>query len=738
MSQTNTVIKRKLSTLFMAMAALGLTACLEETRNTDLQNSLNQDKMSSEESTFIANFDPANGVIPFPNNLLFAGVSGDDGLVAQAADGTVNVPYGANDSDASVKAALSALDGFSTVAPITMTFSSTIDAATIKGNVRVFEVSSDPATKAVTAVVAELQALDPTDLAAGGDYVLSTSGTTLAIVPLKPLKPKTSYLVTVNNGVGGRNGDTVTSSIAYLLAKRTTSLLNEGRSVVPVLSDDDATAFESVRLLTNAAEAVVQAYTVTTDAGDVIADLNAADIALSWSFSTQSVGDVLAQVYAQKPTNPLSSVETTAITTLTSKSDLYKGVLDVPYYLDKTAPLSSAWQYEVSDGVYGIVHAGNPLSPATKVSASKSTETIPLLLSIPNEATIPTGKPADGWPTVIFQHGITRNRTDMIALADTLAAIGVAVVAIDLPLHGIVVDSDVEVSSLSAAQQSAHIVATSFEDAPRERTFSLDLVVQNDAGSIVALGGGDGPDSSGRHFVNLASLLTTRDNLRQGASDLFALTSALDSLSYDGDDTADFDTDKIYFVGHSLGGMVGTLYLQHETRVRDAVLAMPGGGVANLMLGSPTFGPEIIAGLAAEGLAHGSAEFEAFMVAAQTVLDSADPLNAATDEVKTGRGVLMLEIAGDQVVPNDVVGAPLSGATGMVISLALDRITSNSAGADVSGVVTLSEGDHASTLDPGASAAATAAIHTLLASFVLSDGSVIDVEHDSVSGVVVQ
>jgi alpha-beta hydrolase superfamily lysophospholipase len=38
---------------------------------------------------------------------------------------------------------------------------------------------------------------------------------------------------------------------------------------------------------------------------------------------------------------------------------------------------------------------------------------------------------------VIFQHGITRNRTDIFAIASTFAAAGFVTVAIDLPLHGL-------------------------------------------------------------------------------------------------------------------------------------------------------------------------------------------------------------------------------------------------------------------------------------------------------------
>src|SRR3546814_13480725 len=66
----------------------------------------------------------------------------------------------------------------------------------------------------------------------------------------------------------------------------------------------------------------------------------------------------------------------------------------------------------------------------------QSEQTIPVLVTIPNANSGKT-MPADGWPVVIFQHGITGNRTQMIAIAPALAAAGFATVAIDLPLHGL-------------------------------------------------------------------------------------------------------------------------------------------------------------------------------------------------------------------------------------------------------------------------------------------------------------
>ena len=52
--------------------------------------------------------------------------------------------------------------------------------------------------------------------------------------------------------------------------------------------------------------------------------------------------------------------------------------------------------------------------------------TVPVLMTVPNAASGRT-KPAAGWPIVIFNHGITRNRTDALAISATLASQGFAV-----------------------------------------------------------------------------------------------------------------------------------------------------------------------------------------------------------------------------------------------------------------------------------------------------------------------
>ncbi|MDH5301282.1 MAG: Ig-like domain-containing protein [Gammaproteobacteria bacterium] len=391
-------MKNKFLILSVSLLTLLVSGCWDDSRSTHLQDRLATD--SNPDSMFIAEFDPANSVIPFPNNLLFAAVSGSDGSVAQAADGTVNVPYKATDDDASVKAALSALDGFSTTAPITTTFNSTIDAASVIGSVRVFEVTLSGVGGAVVAINRELLLDD--------EFATVAKDKTLAIVPMKPLKPKTSYLVTVSKGLMGRNGDAAKPSIAYALAKRTSPLFDGTHSTVAALDDISAQKFEAVRQLTNFAESAVEGYTVTNDVTST-PDLLAADIVLSWSFTTQSITDVMNAVYsAAVSATPVSSVTSTAIAELADMvpgANVYEGTLSIPYYLDAEitpthiGPLTGHWQSADGREVYWA----NPVVPKS------TTQTIPLLLSVPK-----TAKPGAGWPVVIFQHGITRSRADML------------------------------------------------------------------------------------------------------------------------------------------------------------------------------------------------------------------------------------------------------------------------------------------------------------------------------------
>ncbi len=674
-----------------------------------------------------ARFDPTAGAIPFPSNLLLSGTT----------DLTLNIPVADPGNFGDPKVAMNALDGFSTTSPWTTSFSAPPKVATLLAGqtIRVFEVTLSGPGGGVTGITRELQG--------GAEFVVALtssdpSGRTLAIVPLQPLQQLTSYMAVITNGVTDATGNDVTPDQTYFLAKRTSPLCVNGQSTEPLLPAAQACALEPLRQLTNSQEAAASAAGIAKDR-----------IVVSWVATTQAITPVLGEVRGRvaQSAAPASMVVPTGLTlanlnpALPPVADVYIGTLDLPYYSGTPAagdcaattacpPMTSFWR--AAAGAYLPPFAGqlDPRSTfvtfANPFPVATSTQKVPVLMTIPN-ANSGRSKPAAGWPIVIYQHGITRNRTDMAAVAGTLAGQGFAVIAIDLPLHGI-----------TDPANPLNIANSPFAAAgAKERTFNLDLI-NNTTGAP----GADGTvDESGTHFINLSSLLTSRDNIRQGVSDLFNMSRAIPGMRYSGSGT-DFDGARISFVGQSLGAMVGTVFMAMEPDVAVGVLNVPGGGIARLLEGSPTFGPRIRAGLAAQGVVAGTPDYDAFFGAAQTVIDSADPINFALAKNATllpSKRLLLQEVVGggsvppDLVIPNSVAGAPLSGTEPLIRTLGLASITATTQSANgIRGVVRFLEGDHGSLLSPAASPAATAEMQGEMASMLASGGTVVQITYPAV------
>ncbi|MDH5786257.1 MAG: Ig-like domain-containing protein [Chromatiales bacterium] len=710
MNSVTTQIKITLLAL-SSLALLSMGGC--EQRDTSNQDALNT-------KGFYPRFDPSNGVIPFPNNLLFSGTT----------DLTLNIPVTDPADYSDPKVAMNALDGFSTVAPLTVAFSSAIDTTTMVGGdtVRIFDVTLN-ASGVVTAINSEL--LPNTD------YVLKlspadSSNSTLTIHPMRPFPPSSSYLVTLSRGFTDTLGNNANPELPYALAKGGTSIVtNQACLAVPGscvsaysgFTDAEAEQLEQLRLLTNANEAQIEGYTITADTGGLITDLAASDIVLSWSFTTQSIGNALSGLAAGAApatvvTAPSGMTTQGVVPQLPGIADIHVGTIDLPYYLAApslaapTAPLSEFWK----NG------SGTFLTPLDNTPVATYTQTAPLLMTVPNVGTMPTA----GWPVVIFQHGITQDRTNLIAIADSLAAAGFAAVAIDLPLHGITDGTNPLKATNSTFPSDV------------ERNFGIDFV-DNTTGDA----GPDGvEDESGKHFINLANLLVTRDNLRQAVADLFTLHTTLGSIT-----STTLDTNNVFFVGHSLGAMVGVPLLNLEPTIQDAVLAMPGGGIARFLDGSASFGSEIEAGLASAGVLKGTADYEAFLTAAQTVIDSGDPINYASS-IGNSRGVLLFEVVGgnsslpDQTIPNSLwpyapagtTPTPLAGTTPLAETMGLTKMSAtNLTGADLKAWVRFNAGHHGSILTPNdadgnadaLSASVTTEMQTQMASFLGSSGGLV-------------
>jgi len=242
---------------------------------------------------------------------------------------------------------------------------------------------------------------------------------------------------------------------------------------------------------------------------------------------------------------------------------------------------------------------------------------------------------------------------------------GWAVAAVDLPLHG------VTNTALTTLYQPAN-----------EQTFNLDLVVNASGAS-----GSDGViDPTGTHFINLTYPLASRDNLRQAVVNQLALLRALPSLDLDGDpNTVDIDVTRVAFVGQSLGSITGITFgavIANPTLVPRMTFSVPGGGVAELLQTSPTFGPRINAGLQAQGLLPGTSLYAQYFRDTQQIVDAGDPLNYVASTA-AARTIYFQQVVGattppplpDQVIPNSATARLISAVqAGIAVWLACHRI----------------------------------------------------------------
>ncbi|GGW88195.1 VolA/Pla-1 family phospholipase [Alteromonas halophila] len=476
----------------------------------------------------------------------------------------------------------------------------------------------------------------------------------------------------------------------------------------------------------------------------------------------------------------------------------FEGEISLPYFLgvpsaeNSLAPVNTFWQAACDSGVVlnqasdevlasatpgpnnemcqqlGLADLrvnGEKLDPARNVTrfnpypqptgGNMGKETLDVQITVPNAMVssalgFPIEKPEAGWPVVILSHGITSRKEDMLAITGTLSLAGIATVAIDHPLHG-------------------------------SRGYDLD---------------GDGTDDlnatfvSATHYMNLGNLPTARDNLRQSVSDFMGLRLGLNAVVDTTDSQAvDFDMSRVSVMGVSLGAMtVGNVSAVANTSmggdlaaldglfaVQQASLESPGGGAAQFLLESPSFGP-LIKGLlltesspefralleaqfgstdvteeelaeavglfldnaSEEQMATINGTFAQFAFAAQTVLDAGDPNNYAKTLGET-TPVHMMTVVGDgseQNPPDQVIpvstSLPLAGQMPYAGIVGLQQVTTTQTGDPVSGHVLFNSGAHASSLSPNASPAVTEEMQREVAGYIGSSATVLPITNEDV------
>jgi Pla-1/cef family extracellular lipase len=821
---------KKLIVSLAVISALGLSGCGSETIE-DAKNDVDNNITPLIASARVV-FDPSNGGLSVPNDLLFL----------DTPDGTLNIPVG-RDLDGNIisgekneegneiespnyadpSTALGAVDGWSTTNPfsleITFPAGTSLDSnsATNPASVQIFEtlMGGDPSCEqvprgAACSVVRELTF--------GIDFVTKASGNSVAVVPLKPLKAKTTYILALTNNLKDNNGKAVAGSITY-------DLVRQDIATHPLATQ----AQKSLQGVINSYENTIAAAGADKDA-----------LIYTMALTTQSTIDVLATAKALMANNVPAMLEAImagtpaiditdtdlsvanilagkipdSLVPLYSAANFMQGSITLPYYLgvpsaeNPMAPVNDWWKAlcdsgAILAGVAAKIAAGElppetiPVTPVSvddgtcmAISAAKelpapglralgfdtkrhltkfspvpkANAMMDLVVQITtpdvdkaNEARVAYGatalgvlvEPAAGWPVVILQHGIALKKEDMLVLTGILSLHGMATVAINHPLHG---DPDALGGLYPGGSRGFDITG------PNGTPDGVDDI---NASTV-----------SATHYMNLASLLTTRDNLRQSTSDLLGLRLGLNflgGLDADGNPIK-VDRTNVHFLGHSLGAITGINFIALTNTPLDPQVdplfavstnsqAMPGVMMANLLMESGAFGDVIKSNLAfasseafqtyitqvhtvetpptegemvdyyqnfyalltPEQQSELNAVFAKFTFAAQTVTDAGDPANYAAMMVATNTPTHLIEVIGngstnlsDQVIPNRVSSAPFAGTEGAISLLSLSGISETTEGAEspVSGAVRYLFGHHGSILDPSPRAVAPDAVMT--------------------------
>ncbi|MBL0711105.1 MAG: lipase [Colwellia sp.] len=782
---------KKLLLSVTIISALGLSGCGNETIK-DVKEEVAENATPVLASARVV-FDPANGNLSVPNDLLFL----------DTPDGTLNIPItrnkagniisGEKDEEgneialpnyAEPSTALGALDGWSTTNPFLLDINfptdTILDANSVSNpaSIQVFETlmggDNDIDCKevprgAACKVVAEL--------IFGVDFVAQAVGNSIAVVPLKPLKGKTTYIVALTNNLEDNNGKAVAGSVTYESVRQNITthplatpaqlglqgVINSYENAIVAAGADKEALIFTMALTTQSTVDVLM-----TIKGLLAASLGqgaAPSISINASDTSISISDVL---FSKTETDHSPERDDLYFT-----GNYHTGSITLPYYLgvpsvdNPKAPVNGWWKslcdsgailagvaakiaagelpaetipadaQSIDDGTCMAISAAKELpapglrslgfdtkrhltkfSPVPKANAMVDIDVQMTTPVISDEANaireafdLPslTAMPEAGWPVVILQHGITSKKEYMLSMTGILSAFGFATVAIDQPLHG----------------------SRGFDIVDESGNAGADGIDDINASTV-----------SAAHYMNLASLLTTRDNLRQSTADLLGLRLAFNALviansnennNGDGDK---IDNANVHFLGHSLGGITGINFmaltnsslgyerLDSMFAVNTSSQAMPGSMMINFLMGSPAFGDAIKSSLTfavskefqvyvaqvhlsdtvpteaemrnyyhnfytyltLDQQAELNGAFAKFTFVSQTVTDAGDPANYAAMLVATNTPTHLIEIVGDgsdnlgdQVIPNTVSTSPMSGTEGTISLLGLMGVSETAA-----------------------------------------------------------
>ena len=755
-------------------------------------------------------------------------------LAARASDGTLKFSTETADLSNPVSA-MSTLDGWSTtqaiqIVPVTSSgiqvqAPAAAEFAASVAPLYLLELSFDSAALRPNGVKKVLTY--------GVDFVVAAAAGKLNLVPLKPLNPSSYYMIVATDSLKDSSGNAVKAGNDYGNYKNNVGSNAQEQTINGLIALQEGLFKAATGVSTD--HVIFSDWFGTQSGADVLVAVKGAaasvlksptlDAAALWkqdakgntslpgtyTLSVTGSNAFLTQLDAEQflPQEQKDAIATAfgpgaPLNPIAQATKVYTGIVKLPYFLASPATAGSwdkaktqSWHGAIpslyaianalkasdSEVIAGLVGAG--VDPALLVTLiadpTRQAELLAEASKLIGVTLTSGGKPLDAeqnigrfnplpmleevqsvpmrvfakdalntiTDVIIYQHGVTSVKENAYALAlgqiyaGMQAGKKVALVVIDHPLHG-------------------------------ERGFAL-------SGSMATVTTSDNPTP----YLNLSYLTVARDNLKQSVADLLGLRLAVGLANAKGA-IGTAGSLKVHFLGHSLGAISGTNLLAVANQPignaqADALfkfdtggLAMPGGGIAPLLLNSPTFGPTIKMGVLTSGSAELKAGFTAYApncktavptcfvneflpslsttqqaaaastlqsysFAAQSVLDSADPINLGRG-IQSSFPLFATEIVGDgalslsdQVIPNSIASAPLGGTEPLFKVLALQPLTAT--GAASHNAARFVAGGHSSLLAPDEnfdpSGDVTTEMQSQFASFFMSGGTAVKVTNGS-------
>lgn len=582
-------------------------------------------------------FNPTTGAIPLPNILATATakdpltqyVDSTGATVARPANTPMTPPEALAYVNKYEVGSTNAVAGLN--APVYIRFSTPVDAATVTAaNVKVFQLTPDSAGT-------ENGILDFTDVTGMFTLKYSAGSTDLFMFPNFPMTPGLRYLYVVSNRVkDAATGYPVVSSSYFDMLKSTFPLVGPFAALEPIRANvtsggnillsgyakvmDDLITKSTTTTITSRDEIALLGRFITTGAGYIPTDATnsttqtTSRIPMESALRAFAAGGLPGGLSGKTWTNAVTGATTipgatywaaagapgTAPTTLSSvvTGSINSAELSIDPVVAKATANAASIDLTSVTGAYnpaaGVVQSFR--NGAALTGFYHVTRTVPFIYLTP---TTPNGK------IIIFQHGITRQKEDVLAVAGALTGQGYAVVAIDLPLHG-----------------------------------------------ALAVPGHTSGALWGQDFMAIGAPLATRSNVQQAAFNLNRLEFTLKTGGFALAGIGAAPPTETKFVGVSLGSIVGAYYLAGNTTLTPATvppaapvapytqaslnndmkgfLSVPGGRTAYLIQNSPSFGPSVNAGLAAKGIVTDSPTYHNFFQVTQSVVDPIDPATMTT------------------------------------------------------------------------------------------------------------